>query len=1317
MMTGSPLARIQAAWLGLALTVMLTGGLHAQSPANDAFANRILLAGSTNQFSGVSTQASREPGEPNHHGYDIGASVWWTWTAPDTGPVMITTSGSDFDTVLAVYSGSAIAQLSLVAENDDNDGGSTSSVRFEAEAGRAYQIAVDGFNGASGAVLLRIELAVTPTLPSFVSEPEDALVLDGAQTNLVFRVAATGTQPFRYEWFLNGLLLIGQSQPELVVSNPTPANAGMYRVLVSNVVGTRPSRDIVLTVLTSLPNDAFEHGSPIVGTPSTVSSQNRNATAQEGDPAPLGKRGGRSVWWTWTAPAAGLVTLSTEGSSFDTLLGVYRGSTLTSLEIVAENDDQIGGRASKASFRAAAGATYHIMVDGFRGEDGVVASGDIRLHLVQMPDNDAFAFRLPIEGSVNIVEDSIVGATREEGEPEHGLQAAGTTAWWTWTAPDSGLTHIATGGSSAPVLVAVYSGSSLASLNQIVHDDSARTNAELRFQAEMGQTYQIALDGYAGLPPASRIVLRLTQSASGNDDFANRTPLLGSTNVVHAHNGSASREPGERFHASNIGGASLWWSWIAPHSGPVQITTAGSRFDTLLAVYSGPALAELSLIAQSDDDGDLLQGAVTFDAVADTEYQIAVDGYGDEEGVETGEVTLGIFQVVPPEPGGNDMLAARFSITGQTNSVMGSNRSASKEPGEPDHAGNRGGRSIWWSWIAPASDPVTVNTLGSSFDTLLGVYTGTQAAGLTMVGSDDDSAGSGKSSLTFLPAAGVEYLIAVDGYLDGTDQASGDVVLNLQQYPPGPQIANDEFANRTPFLPQIQTIIGSNIGATREVGEPAHVGSSSGASVWWSWVASESGPVTIDTLGSAIDTVLSVYTGASLDSLILVSENDDIGGGVNKSRVRFQASVATEYLIAVEGYGGRIGAITLNVKQDPETPQPPALTQQPRSHTRFAGGSGGGTNVSFQAVATGSSPLAFQWQHDGADLPGATGATLTLTNVTSANAGIYRVLVSNPYGSAVSTNARLSIVDAPFNDRFDDRIALAGTSTTAYGSNLQASKESNEPNHAGNLGGRSVWWRWTAPADGLVSIDSFGSSFDTGLSVYEGNSIASLNLLVENDDLLSGRNNNSFVKFQAVAGREYQIAVDGFKTNGTHGSVVVNLHQPPEPPRLLTQPQSQDVIAGSALTLEVTGAGVTPLYQYQWFWNNEPLPGATSSTLMVTNATLGHRGRYHVVVSNEFGSRPSETADVWVRLRPPVAQRLGAAQVIAGGGVRFEFADPDATTLSDAAAFEVEWTDALSGTSTVWNRHPASVHLIDGKLVFEDASVAAGSRFYRVRER
>jgi PASTA domain len=99
------------------------------------------------------------------------------------------------------------------------------------------------------------------------------------------------------------------------------------------------------------------------------------------------------------------------------------------------------------------------------------------------------------------------------------------------------------------------------------------------------------------------------------------------------------------------------------------------------------------------------------------------------------------------------------------------------------HAANEGGASIWYSWTPCFNDVGFVSTEGSSFDTLLGVYTGSSVSSLTLAGNDDANAQTLLSKACFPVTSSSTYMIAVDG-LDAADpiDGEGDVTLDWGQY-------------------------------------------------------------------------------------------------------------------------------------------------------------------------------------------------------------------------------------------------------------------------------------------------------------------------------------------------------------------------------------------------------------------------------------------------------------------------------------------------------------------------------------------------------
>jgi subtilisin family serine protease/outer membrane protein assembly factor BamB len=123
-------------------------------PFNDDFAERAHLSGSNFLVRSNNAGATAEADEAAlSHGT---ATLWWEWTAPTTAAVRLTTSGSEYDTQLAVYTGGALNGLTLLSSNDNDGQSLTSRIDFTAQAGTTYQIAVGGKGGATGLTLLNL---------------------------------------------------------------------------------------------------------------------------------------------------------------------------------------------------------------------------------------------------------------------------------------------------------------------------------------------------------------------------------------------------------------------------------------------------------------------------------------------------------------------------------------------------------------------------------------------------------------------------------------------------------------------------------------------------------------------------------------------------------------------------------------------------------------------------------------------------------------------------------------------------------------------------------------------------------------------------------------------------------------------------------------------------------------------------------------------------------------------------------------------------------------------------------------------------------
>lgn len=192
--------------------------------------------------------------------------------------------------------------------------------------------------------------------------------------------------------------------------------------------------------------------------------------------------------------------------------------------------------------------------------------------------------------------------------------------------------------------------------------------------------------------------------------------------------------------------------------------------------------------------------------------------------------------------------------------------------------------------------------------------------------------------------------------------------------------------------------------------------------------------------------------------------------------------------------------------------------------------------ANFTITPRGSGPFTYQWRFDGFPILGATNPTLNLVGLQRSAAGSYSVVVSDGTATVVSASAKLVVNSS--QDAFAQPRAIPGGGDRLLGSTLGATREPGEPEHAGNMGGHSLWSAWRAPANTTVTVDTIGSSFDTLLAVYTGTALTNLTLIAANDDG-AGINFNSRLTFAASEGVTYLIAVDGY--NGASGGLTLTL--------------------------------------------------------------------------------------------------------------------------------------------------------------------------------
>jgi hypothetical protein len=292
----------------------------------------------------------------------------------------------------------------------------------------------------------------------------------------------------------------------------------------------------------------------------------------------------------------------------------------------------------------------------------------------------------------------------------------------------------------------------------------------------------------------------------------------------------------------------------------------------------------------------------------------------------------------------------------------------------------------------------------------------------------------------------------------------------------------------------------------------------------------------------------------------------------------------------------------------------PAITTPPANASVVSGGSAG-----FTVTASGSAPLTYQWLKagsplaNGANVSGATAATLTISPATSADAASYSVIVSNALGTATSPAATLTVAVPP-------AIVTAPLSATA---------------NAGN----SVTFTVTASGTATLAYQWLKNS-----AAIAGATAATLTL-----------NNVS-----AADAANYSVTVTNAVGSVTSAAATLTVLVPPA---ITSQPASASITLGNPTSLSVTATGTAPL-TYQWLKNGTPISGANASVLSFTAVTTNDAASYSVTVTNIAGTIASSSATLAVLVPPTIVTPPASATVVAGSNASFTVTAAGSGTLT-----------------------------------------------------
>ena len=479
---------------------------------------------------------------------------------------------------------------------------------------------------------------------------------------------------------------------------------------------------------------------------------------------------------------------------------------------------------------------------------------------------------------------------------------------------------------------------------------------------------------------------------------------------------------------------------------------------------------------------------------------------------------------------------------------------------------------------------------------------------------------------------------------------------------------SDAFAGRQLLTNALEFITGSNNTASVEPFEPKHARKIGGHSVWISWLAPSSGLVTLGTDGSTFDTLLAVYTldpgnDPPLQRLQEIASNDD-NGLAKTSLLQFGARPNQPYEIAIDGFNGAVGNITLQLSFLASTNILPVVLRRPGDEALRLG-----DPLILTMDLFNTSRLELSWYLNGNSIFDANGPTLVVSSLQETNLGFYNLRLKVNDDSFFSASVEVQVnseglTSVLARNKLADSVAsgftpggggsllgvhkimgltpgvIRGYSGTQIFNTGLATIDTNEPPHCGVTGGASYWFAYQAPTNGAMHVDTEGSDYDTVLAIYtyNGTLYDFANLIPVACDNNSGSNGlTSSVDFLTENARNYFVVVDG--VNGARGiahlnyllTTVTNL--PPQAPVLSRQPDSLIASRGTPVALSAAAGGTAPI-NYQWWRNNARLNQQTNASLVFLDPQIQDAGNYFVVVTNDGGAITSAVARVTVISTP-----------------------------------------------------------------------------------
>lgn len=848
---------------------------------------------------------------------------------------------------------------------------------------------VDGdvFNGTLAGLAAYV---IGGTRPGITNQPASQIVLAGA--NVTFTVGVSGSTPFSYQWRFNGGNISGATASSYTRNNAQTANAGSYSVVVTNNYGSTNSANAVLTV----------HAPPIItaqptNTPTGLGLSVTLSVSATGD-APLSyqwRRNGGDLTGATTSNLTITNAQATNAGTYAVVVTNVYGTATSSNALLTVSDPYITNQPQSQTVASGAPATFTVGAVGTPSlsyswskndvalVDGANISGSktatLSLASVQVGDVGTYSVTVSnVSGSVVSSNATLVAAFAPSivTQPASQKVLAGSTVSLSVSlvGPEPMTSQWRKDGTNL-VNGGKFSGTTTTSL--------VVSNVQI---GECGNYSLVASNTYGATTSSNALLSLWPLAAWGRNDYAQTTIPGGLSNVVAVAGGLyhslASRADG----TVTAWGAGMTNSGTSPQLGQAIVPSG-------LSNVLGVAAGGYHSLALRSDGTVTAWGAGTANTGVNPHYGQAI---------------------VPP-----DMTNAVDIVGGGYHSVV------LKADGTVGAWGagsvNTGSSPDYGQSMVPAGLSSVAAVVAGGYHTLALKADGTLAAwgaGAVNTGVNPDYGQSmvpaGLSNVVMIAAGGYHSLALK---ADGTVVAWGDNTYGQATVPAGLTNVAGIAAGRyfSLALKCDGTLVAWGNNSYNQTNTPATVANVVGlAGGGFHVLALESDgrpalttqPVSQTVPAGATVVYAAMAVGSQPLSYQWQFNGTNIPGATASvlSLANVQLDDAGAYALTVSNAAGTVASsdALLTVLA------PPVISGQPSDEAVIVG-----APVIFSVAAAGSPPLGYQWQFNSADIAGATQSSYSLVSAQPTNEGTYSVVVSNAYGTAVSSNAVLTVLLPP----------------------------------------------------------------------------------------------------------------------------------------------------------------------------------------------------------------------------------------------------------------------------------------------------------------